>query len=127
MGQKQSYNLSSTNRNEVAAKADLPVFESQKLQENSPVRLTTSRKSIGSKENEVSSRVETKSEKSDALTSGSEADISEAEPDYNSIHSGDEIFELKKIEPMKEIKFVAEPVVNSHNIETSTPIVLLAN
>uniref|UniRef100_A0A0K0E9P1 Uncharacterized protein n=1 Tax=Strongyloides stercoralis TaxID=6248 RepID=A0A0K0E9P1_STRER len=133
MGQKQSYQLDSPNRKEIAQKADLPDIPLKEEQKNSPVRLTISKKSLEKENHEIDIkkvRNNINNEKEEVISIDNELENNDVKLSNNTITSCDEkknnkndkkdqndneIVKLNKIPSMEEIPFIPEPIEPLNN------------
>uniref|UniRef100_A0A0K0G2H0 Uncharacterized protein n=1 Tax=Strongyloides venezuelensis TaxID=75913 RepID=A0A0K0G2H0_STRVS len=136
MGQKQSYQLDSPNRKEIAQKADLPDFPLKEEGKNSQIRLTISRKSF-EKENiqmkvkemeddmckEIPEEISTDSEAEDNYIHISDSEVTICQEkhygkDKMKDQNDNEIIKLNKVPSLEEIPFIPEPIEPSSNPPT---------
>ncbi|CEF63628.1 Hypothetical protein SRAE_1000188800 [Strongyloides ratti] len=142
MGQKQSYQLDSPNRKEIAQKADLPDFPLKEEPKNSPVRLTISKKSLEKENLDVDIDIkpiknDTNNEKHEEISLCSEDednttkisdnittiyDDEKVEKDKIKDQNDNEIIKLNKVPSLEQVPFIPEPLEPSNNPPTlSTP------
>uniref|UniRef100_A0A0N4ZSJ9 Uncharacterized protein n=1 Tax=Parastrongyloides trichosuri TaxID=131310 RepID=A0A0N4ZSJ9_PARTI len=133
MGQKQSYTLDSPNRKEIAQKADLPDFSLKDEGTNSPIRLTTSRKSLEKENLELNIKSNTfiNKDEPEEISTDSEmeddqiSNTSTCKEKFSKKDKNDnEIIKLKKAPSMEQVPFHPEPLETPSNITSNNQAIM---